>query len=78
VSAPTQCSGDGLVVVGWDPDAYENIEGPCPGCSACRREAVGGYLRKLSELTDTCPHCEAPLYPRCLCWDPEDDEVDDE
>lgn len=26
------CEGNGLIVVGWDPDAYENIEGPCPAC----------------------------------------------
>ena len=26
------CGGDGVIVVGWDADAYENIEGPCPEC----------------------------------------------
>lgn len=24
------CGDDGLVVVGWNADAYENVEGPCP------------------------------------------------
>ena len=27
-----ECEGDGITVVGWDPIAYENIEGPCPYC----------------------------------------------
>jgi hypothetical protein len=35
-----ECGGDGLVVVGWDDDSYENIEGPC------HCEAGDGY-RKL-------------------------------
>jgi hypothetical protein len=32
---PQTCGGDKLIVVGWDDDAYENIEGPCPGCPEC-------------------------------------------
>lgn len=43
-----------------------------------RRDEVIEYTRRLSELTDTCPHCEAPLHPCCLCWSPDDEEWDDE
>lgn len=32
----SQCDGDGVIVIGWDEDAYENIEGDCPGCPRCR------------------------------------------
>lgn len=35
-----ECDGDGLVVVGWDDDAYENIEGPCPRCRPPRAPAA--------------------------------------
>ena len=34
-----ECGDDGLVVVGWNEDAYENIEGRCPSCSGCARPA---------------------------------------
>jgi DnaJ-class molecular chaperone len=27
-----KCDGDGLIIVGWDEEAYENIEGTCPEC----------------------------------------------
>jgi hypothetical protein len=35
-----ECEGDGLVIVGWDADSYENIEGNCPSCggSGVRKE----------------------------------------
>jgi len=26
------CDGDGLIVTGWNRDAYENIESDCPCC----------------------------------------------
>jgi hypothetical protein len=28
-----QCEGEGTIVVGWNDDAYENIEGKCPDCN---------------------------------------------
>ena len=31
------CNGDGLVIVGWNDDAYENIEGPCPDCQSAKQ-----------------------------------------
>ncbi len=58
LSAPVQseqetcgtCDGDKIAVIGWNADAHENIEGPCPDCAAPvravrlppRREPVGG------------------------------------
>jgi hypothetical protein len=30
------CDDDGLVIVGWDALAYENVEGECPICSLWR------------------------------------------
>jgi hypothetical protein len=27
-----RCEGEAIVIVGWSPDAYENIEDDCPDC----------------------------------------------
>lgn len=31
------CEGGGLMIVGWNDDAYENAEGPCDGCGGTGR-----------------------------------------
>jgi hypothetical protein len=42
-SACPACDGDGLVVIEWDDNVYENIEGRCPRCNGT------GYLKKYNE-----------------------------
>jgi hypothetical protein len=32
-----ECEGGGYVIVGWDDDAYENVEGDCDRCAATGR-----------------------------------------
>lgn len=44
------CDGDGLVVVGWDEHAYENIEGPCPAGCQQPAEREGRELPQLQPL----------------------------